>query len=75
MTSVFHRTLQSTIPLAIGGEGPYLLDAKGNKYLDASGGAAISCLGHQHPAVVDAIKEQAGKLAYAHTGFFTSEPA
>ena len=75
MTSVFHRTLQSTIPLAIGGEGPYLLDAKGNKYLDASGGAAISCLGHQHPTVVDAIKEQAGKLAYAHTGFFTSEPA
>ena len=43
--------------------------------LDASGGAAVSCLGHQHPRVIAAMKRQADKLAYAHTGFFTSEPA
>ena len=75
MTNVFHRTLKSTPPNAIGGQGVYLFDNQGNKYLDASGGAAISCLGHQNPIVVDAIKEQAGKLAYAHTGFFSNEPA
>ena len=67
MTSIFHRTLKSTVPIVVGGEGPYLFDAQGNRYLDASGGAAVSCLGHQYPFVVEAIKEQAGKLAYAHT--------
>ena len=53
MTNVFHRNLQTTFPIAIGGEGLYLLDAQGNRYLDASGGAAISCLGHQHPILVE----------------------
>ena len=75
MTNVFHRTLKSIPPNAIGGQGVYLFDKQGNKYLDASGGAAISCLGHQNRIVVDAIKDQAGKLAYAHTGFFSNEPA
>ena len=40
MTNVFHRTLKSTPPNAIGGQGVYLFDNQGNKYLDASGGAA-----------------------------------
>lgn len=57
------------------GEGPYLIDREGRRYLDASGGAAVSCLGHGHRAVIDAIKQQADKLAYAHTSFFSSEPA
>ena len=75
MTNVFHRSLLKTPPKAVTGEGLYLIDSDGKKYLDASGGAAISCLGHQNPAVVRAIKKQAEKLAYAHTGFFTSDPA
>ncbi len=57
------------------GKGPYLIDREGRRYLDASGGAAVSCLGHGHRATIDAIKLQADKLAYAHTSFFTSEPA
>ena len=57
------------------GEGLYLIDSAGKRYLDASGGAAVSCLGHGHPAVIAAIKAQAEKLAYAHTSFFSSEPA
>lgn len=57
------------------GQGVYLTDRAGNRYLDASGGAAVSCLGHGHPAVIEAIKAQADKLAYAHTSFFSSEPA
>jgi adenosylmethionine-8-amino-7-oxononanoate aminotransferase len=75
MTHVFHRSARSDYPVAVGGEGPYLVDSAGKRYLDASGGAAVSCLGHGHPAVIAAIREQAGKLEYAHTSFFTSEPA
>jgi adenosylmethionine-8-amino-7-oxononanoate aminotransferase len=75
MSSVFHRQTTADPPIAVGGEGVYLLDAAGRRYLDASGGAAVSCLGHGHPVVVAAIREQAGRLAYAHTGFFTSLPA
>ena len=57
------------------GEGAYLYDAAGRRFLDASGGAAVSCLGHGDPEVTAAIVEQLGRLAYAHTSFFSSEPA
>jgi len=62
-------------PLALSGEGCYLLDASGKRYFDGSGGAAVSCLGHGDPEVIEAVKTQVEKLAFAHTGFFTSEPA
>lgn len=75
MTHVFHRQLRHAYPTAIGGDGIEILDHDGNRYLDASGGAAVSCLGHRHPRVIEAIKKQVDQLAYAHTGFFTSEPA
>jgi adenosylmethionine-8-amino-7-oxononanoate aminotransferase len=58
-----------------GGEGCYLIDRNGKRYLDGSGGAAVSCLGHGDSEVIDAIKNQLDKIAFAHTGFFTSEPA
>jgi adenosylmethionine-8-amino-7-oxononanoate aminotransferase len=57
------------------GDGIYLIDAAGRRFIDACGGAAVSCLGHGHPAVVAAIAEQAARLEYVHTGFFTSEAA
>lgn len=75
MNHVFHRHTHNQPPLAIAGDGPYLIDAQGKRYLDGSGGAAVSCLGHSHPAIINAIKQQVDALAYAHTGFFTSEPA
>jgi len=75
MSHVFHRSTRAQPPLAVSGEGPYLIDQQGKRYLDGSGGAAVSCLGHNHPAIVDAIKTQVDKLAYAHSGFFTTEPA
>jgi adenosylmethionine-8-amino-7-oxononanoate aminotransferase len=53
----------------------FLTDASGREYLDACGGAAVSCLGHGHPAVLAAMHAQIDRLAYAHTSFFTSEPA
>jgi adenosylmethionine-8-amino-7-oxononanoate aminotransferase len=75
MNHVFHRDARNDPPIAVGGEGPYLIDRAGRRYLDASGGAAVSCLGHGHRAVIEAMQAQAGKLAYAHTAFFSSEPA
>ena len=75
MTSVFHRSSTSPPPPVAGGDGMYLIDKSGKRYLDASAGAAVSCLGHQHPAVIGAIKDQLDKIAFAHTGFFSSEPA
>ena len=61
--------------MAVRGEGCYLYDAEGRSYLDGSGGAAVSCLGHSDPDVRAAIHAQLDDVAFAHTGFFTSEPA
>ena len=74
MSHVFGRDTRTAFPLAVRGEGIYLYDANGKRYLDASGGAAVSCLGHGHPAVRAAIHAQVDKLGYAHTGYFTNEP-
>ncbi|MFZ5558524.1 MAG: aspartate aminotransferase family protein [Pseudomonadota bacterium] len=74
MNHVFHRSARVQPPIAVGGEGAYLIDASGKRYLDASSGAAVSCLGHGHPAVIRTLTEQAQKLAYAHTSFFSNEP-
>ncbi|HLI13741.1 MAG TPA: aspartate aminotransferase family protein [Alphaproteobacteria bacterium] len=75
MTHVFHRSTLSAPPVAVRGEGITLADASGKTYIDASGGAAVSCLGHGHPRVIRALQAQAARLAYAHTGFFTTEVA
>ncbi|MBR7887649.1 aspartate aminotransferase family protein [Marinomonas sp. A79] len=75
MSHVFPRHCHATLPTAVAGDGCYLIDKDGKRYFDGSGGAAVSCLGHSNQNVINAIKEQAGKLAFAHTGFFTSEPA
>ena len=75
MSHVFYRHLRQDYPVAVRGEGMEIIDRDGRRYLDASGGAAVSCLGHDHPQVIAAIKAQLDRLPYAHTGFFTSEPA
>jgi adenosylmethionine-8-amino-7-oxononanoate aminotransferase len=74
-THVFHRHLRQQYPVAVAGDGPYLVDSHGKRYLDGSGGAAVSCLGHGHPAVVEAVVRQVRALEYAHTSFMTSEAA
>jgi adenosylmethionine-8-amino-7-oxononanoate aminotransferase len=75
MSHVFYRQPKHEYPVAVRGEGIEIIDRDGNRYLDASGGAAVSCLGHDHPRVIAAIKAQVERLAYAHTSFFTTEPA
>ncbi|MCA0310919.1 MAG: aspartate aminotransferase family protein [Proteobacteria bacterium] len=74
-THVFHRSLRVIPPVAVRGQGVWLEDAAGRRYIDASGGAAVSCLGHGHPDVLAAMHRQIDQLAYAHTSFFTTEVA
>jgi adenosylmethionine-8-amino-7-oxononanoate aminotransferase len=73
MSSIIHRNLRVTPPVAVRGQGIYLFDKSGKRYLDASGGAAVSCVGHGHPDVLAAMHAQIDQLAYAHTGFFTTD--
>ena len=75
MSHIFPRHSKLNAPVAVAGQGCYLIDSTGKQYLDGSGGAAVSCLGHGDTVVTEAIKAQLDKLAFAHTGFFTSEPA
>jgi adenosylmethionine-8-amino-7-oxononanoate aminotransferase len=75
MTHILHRAIAGTLPVATGGTGIEIVDTTGKRYLDASGGAAVSCLGHGHPAVNAALHDQIDKLAYAHSGFFTTNVA
>ena len=74
-SSVFHRHLHKLPPTAVSGQGVYLTDSDGKHYIDASGGAAVSCLGHGHPDVLAAMHAQIDKLAFAHTSFFTTQVA
>ena len=75
MTHVFQRQINQRLPVAAKGDGDYIIDQAGKRYLDASGGAAVSCLGHSDSDVIRAIKSQVDDLAFAHTAFFTSRPA
>ena len=75
MTRILHRAVNDVMPVAVGGSGVEIFDSDGRGYLDASGGAAVSCLGHGHPDVIAALRRQLDALAYAHTAFFTTEAA
>jgi len=75
MTHVLHRQLTHDYPAAILARGITIQDAAGKQYIDASGGAAVSCLGHSNPDVLAAMHAQIDQLDYAHTGFFTTPAA
>lgn len=74
MSHVLHRSLVQNYPTAVKGDGVYILDANNKRYIDACGGAAVSCLGHSDTDVIEAIKAQIDQIAYAHSSFFTTEP-
>jgi adenosylmethionine-8-amino-7-oxononanoate aminotransferase len=75
MTHILHRQIRHSLPVAVRAEGLTITAADGRRYLDASGGAAVSCLGHGHPDVIAAMHAQIDSVAYAHTSFFTTEVA
>jgi adenosylmethionine-8-amino-7-oxononanoate aminotransferase len=74
MTHVLHRSIAHHYPTAVSGRGIFIRDQTGKDYIDASGGAAVSCLGHSHPDIIAAMHEQLDRLEYAHTSFFTTQP-
>ena len=71
---MLYRAPRQRYPLAVSASGMRITDSNGKRYLDMSGGAAVSCLGHGDPAVIAAINTQLQQLAFAHTAFFTNEP-
>src|SRR3546814_11486590 len=75
MTHVFHRSPKQQLAYAVRGQGIELFDQDDKSYIDASGGAAVSCLGHGHPVVIQAIQDKLDRLAYAHSSFFTTQAA
>ena len=75
MTHVLHRTIGHQYPTAVSGKGLIIRDQNGKEYIDASGGAAVSCVGHSHPDVLAAMRAQIDTLEYAHTSFFTTQVA
>jgi adenosylmethionine-8-amino-7-oxononanoate aminotransferase len=74
-TRILHRAIHHAYPVAASGSGIRITDEAGKSYIDASGGAAVSCLGHSHPDVLAAMHAQLDQLAYAHTSFFTTRVA
>jgi hypothetical protein len=75
MSSILHRQIGQAYPVAESGSGLVIRDSGGREYIDAAGGAAVSCLGHNHPDVIAAMKAQLEKLDFAHTSFFTTRVA
>lgn len=75
MTHVFHRHPRQSLDLAVSGQRIEVFDQNGKSYIDASGGAAVTCLGHGHPVIIQAIKDQLDQLAYVHSSFFTTQAA
>lgn len=75
MTHLIHRSLLSAPRQAQTARGITITDSQGKEYIDASGGAAVSCLGHAHPDVLAALHAQLDQLAYVHTSFFTTAVA
>lgn len=75
MSRIIQRSLTSVPERAVRGDGIRLYLSNGQTVIDGSGGAAVACIGHGNQRVAAAMAAQAGRVAYAHTGFFSSEPA
>ncbi|WP_417422348.1 aspartate aminotransferase family protein [Halomonas sp.] len=75
MARILHRSIGLALPHAASAQGVYITDTQGRRYLDGSGGAAVTSVGHGHPEVLAAMRAQIDNLCYAHTGFFTTDAA
>ncbi len=74
-SSVFRRSFRKAFPSAVRGEGVYVWDTEGKRYLDFSGSAAVNLIGHGVPEIAAAMTEQAGQLEFVHTSQFTTPVA
>ena len=75
MSQLLHRNLAEMPFVAVSASGLVIRSDDGREVIDGSGGAAVACLGHGHPAVTAAIRAQVDTMCYAHTGFYTSRSA
>ena len=73
MTHVFPRVFNRSLPTAVSAEGAWIVDADGKRYLDGSGGAIVSNVGHGDQALIDAAVAQLHKTQYVHGTMFTTE--
>jgi len=71
---VFYRKLNKRFPLAVRGEGCWLVDDQGKRYLDGCGGAFVANLGHGLREIGEAMADQAGRVAYVNGTTFTHQP-
>jgi adenosylmethionine-8-amino-7-oxononanoate aminotransferase len=74
-SAVLHRDTRSVPKKVVGGKGSYLFLEDGTKFLDSTGGAAVSCLGHGNEQVNQMIKDQMDQLSYCHSAFFGTQVA
>lgn len=72
-SAVLHRDTRFVPKKAIGGKGNYIFLEDGTKFLDSTGGAAVSCLGHGHEKVSQAVINQIHQLSYCHSAFFGTD--
>ena len=73
--SLFSRNLRKNFPVAVRGEGSWIISADGRRFLDASGQAAVVSIGHGVAEIGRAMAEQSAQIAFAHTSQFHTEPA
>src|SRR5215471_13031306 len=74
-SGLFSRNLKKTFPIAVRGEGCWIVDESGRRFLDAAGQAAVVSIGHGVAEIGHAMAEQAAQIAFAHTSQFHNEPA
>lgn len=72
-SALLHRSTRVLPKKAVGGKGSYIFLEDGQKILDSTGGAAVSCLGHGHEKIQEAIMNQVQELSYCHTAFFRTQ--
>ena len=74
-SALFPRSFKTSFPIAVRGEGSWIISSDGQKYLDAAGQAAVVSIGHGVQSVADAMAAQASQIAFAHTTQFHSASA
>lgn len=72
ISSVLHASLATSPPKIVSAKGNYLKTSDGRNIFDATGGAAVACIGHNHPRVKRAITEQLDAVAYCFSPWFTT---
>ena len=74
-SSIFPRNFKKDYPVAVRGEGCWIISSDGRRFLDAAGQAAVVNIGHGVAEIGRAMAEQSSQIAFAHTSQFHSEPA